>query len=67
MSAETATGRPTAARVDESETVERLHVTRSRAKPGGVAAQSDGAVPFRRARKPPWLKCRRRAGRPTGG
>jgi len=35
---------------------ERLHVTRSRAKPGGTAASADGAVPFRRARKPPWLK-----------
>jgi lipoic acid synthetase len=35
---------------------ERVHVTRSRAKPGGTAAGSDGTVPFRRARKPPWLK-----------
>src|SRR5918998_1028382 len=35
---------------------ERLHVTRSRAKPGGTDAASEGAVPFRRARKPPWLK-----------
>ncbi len=34
---------------------ERVHVTRSRAKPGGTAA-AEGAVPFRRARKPPWLK-----------
>jgi len=34
----------------------RVHVTRSRAKPGGTAAPADGAVPFRRARKPEWLK-----------
>ena len=34
----------------------RLHVTRSRAKPGGTAADAEGTVPFRRARKPPWLK-----------
>ena len=34
-------------------TVERVHVTRSRAKPGG-AAVADG-LPFRE-RKPPWLK-----------
>src|ERR1700749_4749002 len=34
---------------------ERVHVTRSRAKPGGTA-QADGAIPFKRARKPPWLK-----------
>lgn len=39
-----------------SETAERIHVTRSRAKPGGVAAEAEGTVPFRRARKPPWLK-----------
>ena len=39
-----------------SETAERIHVTRSRAKPGGTAAEADGTVPFRRARKPPWLK-----------
>jgi lipoyl synthase len=35
---------------------ERIHVTRSRAKPGGTAAVADGTVPFKRARKPPWLK-----------
>ncbi|HKO38956.1 MAG TPA: lipoyl synthase, partial [Solirubrobacterales bacterium] len=35
---------------------ERIHVTRSRAKPGGTAAEAEGTVPFRRARKPPWLK-----------
>ena len=35
---------------------ERVHVTRSRAKPGGTAAAADGTVPFKRARKPPWLK-----------
>ena len=33
--------------------VDRVHVTRSRAKPGGKAA--DGGRPFRE-RKPPWLK-----------
>jgi lipoic acid synthetase len=33
---------------------ERIHVTRSRAKPGG-AEQVDGAIPLR-SRKPPWLK-----------
>src|SRR5262245_16053803 len=37
-------------------TSERIHVTRSRAKPGGRAADADGTVPFKRARKPPWLK-----------
>ncbi|MBS1881120.1 MAG: lipoyl synthase [Actinobacteria bacterium] len=35
---------------------ERVHVTRSRAKPGGTAAAAEGTVPFRRTRKPPWLK-----------
>ena len=39
-----------------SDAAERVHVTRSRAKPGGTAAEREGAVPFRRARKPPWLK-----------
>src|SRR5215204_1585896 len=34
----------------------RVHVTRSRAKPGGTAAKAGDTVPFRRARKPPWLK-----------
>ena len=38
------------------ETLEqRLHVTRSRANPGGVAAETDGKVGFR-DRKPRWLK-----------
>jgi lipoyl synthase len=37
-------------------TPERIHVTRSRAKPGGTAADAAGTVPFKRARKPPWLK-----------
>jgi lipoyl synthase len=49
----------TAARSGGTETAaasERIHVTRSRAKPGGAAANEGGAVPFRRARKPPWLK-----------
>ena len=35
---------------------ERVHVTRSRAKPGGTAADAAGTVPFKRKRKPPWLK-----------
>lgn len=35
---------------------ERVHVTRSRAKPGGTAAKTDGTVPFKRSRKPSWLK-----------
>ena len=30
---------------------ERVHVTLSRAKPGGTA-QTDGAIPFKRAWKP---------------
>jgi lipoyl synthase len=34
---------------------ERIHVTRSRARPGGVAADGAEAVPLRQ-RKPPWLK-----------
>jgi lipoic acid synthetase len=34
---------------------ERLHVTRSRAKPGGTAQDTNGKVAFRE-RKPPWLK-----------
>lgn len=34
---------------------ERVHVTRSRSKPGGGAAADGRAVPFR-SRKPPWLK-----------
>jgi lipoyl synthase len=34
---------------------ERIHVTRSRAKPGGTAADGEGKVAFR-SRKPPWLK-----------
>ena len=32
-----------------------LHVTRSRANPGGSAPDDEGKVPFR-SRKPPWLK-----------
>jgi len=35
---------------------ERLHVTRSRANPGGATLDDDGVVPFRGQRKPPWLK-----------
>jgi lipoic acid synthetase len=38
-----------------SELAERVHVTRSRARPGGGAEEGSGAVPFR-GRKPPWLK-----------
>jgi lipoic acid synthetase len=38
-----------------TEVAGRIHVTRSRAKPGGVAAGGDAALPFR-GRKPPWLK-----------
>ena len=34
---------------------ERLHVTRSRANPGGAAQSDADVVPFR-SRKPPWLK-----------
>jgi len=34
---------------------DRLHVTRSRANPGGGAAETEGTVGFRE-RKPPWLK-----------
>jgi lipoic acid synthetase len=34
---------------------ERIHVTRSRARPGGVAAEELEGRPFRE-RKPPWLK-----------
>ncbi|MGZ5341612.1 MAG: lipoyl synthase [Solirubrobacterales bacterium] len=35
---------------------DRLHVTRSRAHPGGSAANGENGVPFRGRRKPPWLK-----------
>ena len=42
--------------MSETRASERVHVTRSRAKPGGTDAGAEGAVPFRRARKPPWLK-----------
>jgi lipoic acid synthetase len=34
---------------------DRIHVTRSRANPGGRVADDEGKVPFR-SRKPPWLK-----------
>ena len=37
------------------ETLERIHVTRSRANPGGANTDVEGAVPFR-SRKPSWLK-----------
>ncbi len=46
----------TGANVDEMPspaTPERIHVTRSRSKPGG--SQVEGGLPFR-GRKPPWLK-----------
>jgi lipoic acid synthetase len=39
----------------DTEIVERLHVTRSRANPGGKAQDEEGKVAFR-SRKPPWLK-----------
>jgi lipoic acid synthetase len=35
---------------------DRLHVTRSRANPGGTAVSGENSVPFRGRRKPPWLK-----------
>jgi len=35
--------------------IDRVHVTRSRAKPGGTAQSDEGVIPFR-SRKPPWLK-----------
>ena len=38
-----------------SEIAERIHVTRSRAKPGGAIAEAGDGEPFR-GRKPPWLK-----------
>jgi lipoic acid synthetase len=38
-----------------SEAADRIHVTRSRARPGGAAADGAEVVPFR-SRKPPWLK-----------
>ncbi len=37
------------------DTVERIHVTRSRANPGGAHVDAEGSVPFR-SRKPSWLK-----------
>jgi lipoyl synthase len=37
------------------EAAERIHVTRSRARPGGARDGAESAVPLR-ARKPPWLK-----------
>ena len=36
-------------------TSERIHVTRSRANPGGGNVQREDAIPFR-SRKPAWLK-----------
>ncbi|MBN8865924.1 MAG: lipoyl synthase [Solirubrobacterales bacterium] len=36
-------------------TADRIHVTRSRANPGGGNVQRDDAIPFR-SRKPSWLK-----------
>jgi lipoic acid synthetase len=46
----------TAPSTGEAAPSERVHVTRSRAKPGGTASAADGTIPFKRARKPPWLK-----------
>ena len=40
---------------DDTGTVERIHVTRSRSRPGGIAAEKVEGRPFRE-RKPPWLK-----------
>ncbi|HRV60358.1 MAG TPA: lipoyl synthase, partial [Solirubrobacterales bacterium] len=37
------------------DTADRIHVTRSRANPGGGDVQLDDAIPFR-SRKPSWLK-----------
>lgn len=37
------------------QTTERIHVTRSRANPGGGSADVEGSIPFR-SRKPSWLK-----------
>ena len=37
------------------ETADRIHVTRSRANPGGGSAEREDAIPFR-SRKPSWLK-----------
>jgi lipoyl synthase len=44
-----------AAAATGSETPERVHVTRSRARPGGIAPEKVAGRPFRE-RKPPWLK-----------
>lgn len=41
--------------MEETSATERIHVTRSRANPGGGDAQVEGAIPFR-SRKPSWLK-----------
>jgi lipoyl synthase len=43
------------ANTSEAPVAERLHVTRSRANPGGTAQGGEGKVPFR-SRKPSWLK-----------
>ena len=45
---------PTAAGAGEAP-AERIHVTRSRARPGGIAADKVEGRPFRE-RKPPWLR-----------
>ena len=37
------------------DTAERIHVTRSRANPGGGSAEVEDSIPFR-SRKPSWLK-----------
>jgi lipoic acid synthetase len=41
--------------MDQQKTTERLHVTRSRANPGGTVQDGEGKVGFRE-RKPRWLK-----------
>lgn len=41
--------------IDESAPTERIHVTRSRANPGGGQVETEDTIPFR-SRKPAWLK-----------
>ena len=41
--------------MEEQSMTERIHVTRSRANPGGGDTEVEGAIPFR-SRKPSWLK-----------
>ena len=48
-------GDPAVSGPNEPFPAERIHVTRSRANPGGGNVQRDDAIPFR-SRKPAWLK-----------